>query len=353
MQSGNLIMTSRSRLRLFSLLAVLVATPLLLAARPRLAVLTDIGGDPDDQQSMIRLLVYANELDLELLMATAVRTNHTPEGPSTRPQLIHQLIDAYHEVLPNLRRHADGWPAADALRGVVVSGNPRYGRDFIGDGHDTPGSQALIDRIDAGSAEQPLNVSVWGGQTDLAQALWRVKRDRGASGFAVFVRKLRVFDVDDQDVLAGWMRTEFPGLHYILTRTHRDENGKRTREGTYRGMYVGGDLSLTSRAWVDANILSRGPLGVLYPTKTWTVPNPHRCLKEGDTLAWFFFLPRGGNDPADPTKPGWGGRYRRTPDGWYEDVLIEDGTDPIQTVNRWRPEFQRNFAQRMVWCLPR
>ena len=34
------------------------------------AVLTDIGADPDDQQSMIRLMVYANEFDSELLIAT-------------------------------------------------------------------------------------------------------------------------------------------------------------------------------------------------------------------------------------------------------------------------------------------
>jgi len=30
--------------------------------RPRLLVLTDIGGDPDDTQSLIRLMVYANGL---------------------------------------------------------------------------------------------------------------------------------------------------------------------------------------------------------------------------------------------------------------------------------------------------
>jgi len=30
------------------------------AEKPRLIVLTDIGGDPDDQQSMIRLMHYAN-----------------------------------------------------------------------------------------------------------------------------------------------------------------------------------------------------------------------------------------------------------------------------------------------------
>ena len=42
------------------------------ASPPRLAVLTDIGGDPDDQQSMIRLMVYANEFDIELLLAVSV-----------------------------------------------------------------------------------------------------------------------------------------------------------------------------------------------------------------------------------------------------------------------------------------
>ncbi len=34
------------------------------AGRPRLAVLTNVGGDPDDQQSLVRLMVYANEFDL-------------------------------------------------------------------------------------------------------------------------------------------------------------------------------------------------------------------------------------------------------------------------------------------------
>ena len=32
---------------------------------PRLLVLTDIGDDPDDEQSLVRLLVYANKFDIE------------------------------------------------------------------------------------------------------------------------------------------------------------------------------------------------------------------------------------------------------------------------------------------------
>lgn len=42
--------------------------------RPRLCVLTDIGGDPDDTQSLVRLMVYSNAFDIEGLIATASGT---------------------------------------------------------------------------------------------------------------------------------------------------------------------------------------------------------------------------------------------------------------------------------------
>ena len=124
------------------------------------------------------------------------------------------------------------------------------------------------------------------------------------------------------------------------------------RDAVYRGMYLTGDASLTSRAWLDEHVRSRGPLGALYPTETWTAPNPHGSLKEGDTPSWFFFLPLGGNDPADPAKPGWGGQFVRENDGWFRDAPAEPGGDPREPVSRWRPDFQRDFAKRMAWCVP-
>jgi hypothetical protein len=319
------------------------------AERPRLAVLTDIGGDPDDQQSLIRLMVYANEFEIEALIASASGTRGELKQAVTRPDLIREIIGGYEKVLSNLKRHAAGWPEAAALRRVVKSGNRFRERAHIGDGHDTEGSRFLIERIDAGTAQRPLNIAIWGGQTDLAQALWRVKHERGASGLAMFVRKIRVYDINDQDGIAGWMRAEFPGMFYILAQAPA---GRDKREGTYRGMYLTGDESLTSREWIEKHIRSTGPLGALYPTKTWTAPNPHGCLKEGDTPSWFFFLPLGGNDPNDPSKPGWGGQYQREPDGWWRDLPRRDDFDPRTTVSRWRPDFQRDFATRMSWCRP-
>ncbi len=117
-------------------------------------------------------------------------------------------------------------------------------------------------------------------------------------------------------------------------------------------MYLTGDVSLTSPEWIERHVRSTGPLGRLYPMKTWTAPNPHACMKEGDTPSWFFFLPRGGNHPNDPTQPGWGGQFRRAPDGWCIDLDPAHGIEPPQTVSRWRPDFQADFALRMSWCRP-
>ncbi len=319
-------------------------------SRPRLAVLTDIGGDPDDQQSLVRLMVYANAFDLELLMATASGTPGELKEAVTRPDLIREIVIAYGAVRADLVEHSGetGWPTMESLLGGVVTGNSQRGRGAIGEGHDTEGSQRLIERIDAGSAARPLGVSVWGGQTDLAQALWRVKHTRTAEEWAAFVAKFQVYDVADQDGLAAWMRTEFAGMNYVLSQAPADRD---RREATFRGMYLTGDVTTTSRDWVNRHVRSVASLGALYPLETWTEPNPHGCMKEGDTPAWFFFLPRGGNDPADPAQPGWGGQYRRAADGWWIDLAHDStaGIDPRETVSRWRGEFQADFARRLAW----
>lgn len=316
---------------------------------PRLAVLTDIGGDPDDQQSMIRLMVYSNEFRIEALIASASGTRGELKKSVTRPDLIRQIVDAYGRVRPNLAHHAKGWPTQEQLLAVIKGGNRYRQRDYIGEKFDSEASRFLVERIDAGSADDPLHIAIWGGQTDLAQALWRVKHDRGAEGLAEFVTKLQVYDIGDQDGIADWMRAEFPGMSYILAKA---PPGRDKRDATYRGMYLTGDESLTSQEWIQANVVSTGPLGALYPLRTWTAPNPHQCMKEGDTPSWFFFLPLGGNDPRDPSRPGWGGQFQREPDGWWRDLPRRGDIDPRTTVSRWRGDFQADFAKRMSWCRP-
>jgi len=338
-------MNRLSLLPLLLLLAVFAAAQ----PRPRLFITTDIGGDPDDTQSLIRLLVYSNEFELAGLVASASGTPGELKEAIVRPDLIEELVQAYGEVAANLQRHDPHYPSADALLSLIKRGNPQRGWEHVGEGHDTEGSDWIIAAVDRD--ERPLNIAVWGGQTDLAQALWRVKHERSKKAYRRFIGKLRVYDIADQDGIFSQIRAEHSGLFYILNKA---PEGQDKRNAVFRGMYLGGDESLTSLDWLNAHVIEgHGPLGARYPQKTWTAPNPHGVMKEGDTPSWFYFLPNGLQDPGRPEYGGWGGRFRQTAASYYADAVdqIEDARDARTTVWRWRPDFQRAFAARMDRCV--
>src|SRR5205085_11940388 len=119
-------MISPSRPAVFALCFVWAApSPSPAAERPRLIVLTDIGGDPDDSQSMVRLMVYANEFEIEGLIASAAGTPGELKEAVTRPERIREIVAAYAQVRVNLARHADGWPTVEELAARIKSGNPQ------------------------------------------------------------------------------------------------------------------------------------------------------------------------------------------------------------------------------------
>src|SRR5450432_364908 len=86
--------------------------------KPRVLVLTDISNEPDDEESLVRFLVYANEFDVEGLVAT------TSTWLKTKPRedLIRRDIAAYSEVRPNLLKRAPGFSPAEQLLAVTKTG---------------------------------------------------------------------------------------------------------------------------------------------------------------------------------------------------------------------------------------
>jgi len=145
-------------------------------------------------RSLVRLLLYANQIDIEGLVAT------TSTHPKSRiaPESMHAIIDAYGRVQPNLLKHETGFPKAESLKAVVRSGSKFYGMQGIGDGKDSPGSDAIVKALDKNDP-RPLWVSVWGGANTLAQALYRISHDRTPEHAARLVSKLRVYTIPDQD----------------------------------------------------------------------------------------------------------------------------------------------------------
>ena len=341
---------------------VLALLPLTLCAqtapsKPRLFVLTDISNEPDDEESLVRLLVYSNEFDLEGLAATT--SIHLRE--KTRADIIHGHIDAYAQVRENLLLHAPGFPTADRLHSIVVTGQPGLGMASVGEGHSTEGSRALVEAA-LRPDPRPLWVAVWGGANTLAQALWDVKYSRTPQELNAFVAKLRVYTISDQDDSGRWMRITFPGLFYVVSPSV--VGGAEYYTATWSGIsgdrrYKNGeavDFELVDNPWLTANIIeNHGALGARYPKMVY--------IMEGDTPSFLNLIGNGLASDETPAWGGWGGRYAlrltygETRPIWTnsrDTVKLPDGrehTSNQATVWRWRRAYQHDFAARMDWCV--
>lgn len=325
--------------------------------RPRVVVLTDLSNEPDDEESLVRYLVYANEFDTEALIATT--SIHLKD--KIRPDLLHKAIKAYGEVLPNLRLHAPGYPTAQQLASVVRSGSPELGMKGVGDGKTTEGSKQIIAAGDRNDP-RPLWVTVWGGANTLAQALHDVKKTRSPEELEKFVSKLRVYTISDQDDAGKWIRDNFPTLFYIVSPSV--VGGGDYHLSTWSGIsgdrwYKNGPMSdfhLVDNPWLEEHIrVGHGPLGALYPRVEY--------IMEGDTPSFLGLINNGLASHRDPGWGGWGGRYTlrqsygETRPIWTnarDTVRAKDGsehTTPQATIWRWREAYQHDFAARMDWCV--
>ena len=350
-------------------LIVLLSLNAAATDRPRLLVLTDIGGDPDDVQSLRRLLVYANEFRIEGLVATATegaKGNRLKGRYFVFDNLIHDAINDYERVLTNLSMNAKGYPQADELRMVVKKGQIKRGVDNLIPGMITSGSQHIINVVDAG--DEPLYITIWGGAHDLAQALLDVKTKRTSGDLDQFISKLRVYAIGDQDKkftpkgTGEWIRKNFPDLFYIesgdIGRGMFQNDSPAGKEIT---PLVKAGYEFNDQKWIKDNVSVWGPLGYGYPGDVNQNPNTKRNskgVKEGDTPSWFYVLPHGLNDPEDPELGGWGGRFLRNSEGYYSDAQDNHWTGKNDialrkkwSVARWRNAYQNDFAARMRWCV--
>ncbi|MET0377136.1 MAG: DUF1593 domain-containing protein, partial [Rhizorhabdus sp.] len=279
-----------------------VPAPDMVPGKPRVFVLTDMGNEPDDQMSMVRLMLYTNEMDVEGLVAT---TSTWLRG-KVNPETIRGIVEAYGEVRPNLLKHAKGWPEAKQLVAKVSSGQPGYGMAAVGPGKSTPGSAALIAAVDRADA-RPLWISVWGGANTLAQALQDVRDGRTPAELSAFVAKIRVYSISDQDDAGPWIRREFPGLFYVVSPSNPDASAyaSATWSGIAGDDYylngAGADFSKVTNEWLDRNIRSIGALGKHYPK--------YEYIMEGDTPAYLWLVDNGLQSWRSPSWGGWGGRY--------------------------------------------
>lgn len=343
-------------------------------SRHRAIILTDVENEPDDAQSLVRLLLYSDVIDLRGIVATT----STHMRDRVAPETIHKTIDAYAAVRPNLLLHSSSYPTAEFLHSIVKTGLPLYGMEAVGKGFNSEGSELIVSEL-LSPDDRPLWVCAWGGTNVLAQALFQLRGSLTPSKLSSAIAKLRIYTISDQDDSGIWIRKNFPSLFYIVS-----PGGYGNAEwGGMNETAPGADNDVVSNKWVAENVqVGHGPLGACYPDVAYGM--------EGDTPSFLSLIPNGLNDPEHPDYGGWGGRYELykphreecDPDGFNGNVPIEDEPHAIftnavdsfhpfkpnnfgpailpdttlcrgfkATIWRWRTEFQNDFAARLDWCV--
>ena len=139
----------------------------------RAIILTDVENEPDDSESLVRLMLYSNVIDIKGIIATT----STHMRNVVHPETIKKVILAYGKVRANLLNHEAGFPDADSLLMIVKQGLPVYGMNGVGDGKDSEGSEWIIKILEEND-ERPLWICIWGGPNTLAQALYKISKTK-------------------------------------------------------------------------------------------------------------------------------------------------------------------------------
>ena len=329
--------------------------------KPRLVVCTDIAPadvEPDDMESMVRLMAYADMFEIEALI-TSVGWNCDPY-PAEWAEYLQRVIEAYRKDVPKLMRRSGQqefmpledenkqqyigyWPSADYVKSRAVMGSIHGGIKAIGADNDSPGSELLI-RLAGEDDTRPIYVAAWGGANTLAQAIWRVKQTRSAEELKKFVRKFRIYTITDQDMQYSMRMNRSYSSHMWLRKEFADDLQFVWDEGTWQEQ-----CELGKRHWQQHkdNIQGRGALGGEYPTYKWGV--------EGDTPSFLYVMPNGLNNPEDPHQCGWAGYHER---GMCADSLTTAWTswqEPVRSISvgykqRFYPDELNDFMARMQWA---
>jgi Cellulose-binding Sde182, nucleoside hydrolase-like domain/Cellulose-binding protein Sde0182, C-terminal domain len=308
--------------------------------RLRLIIETDAGGDPDDEQSLVRFLLYVTEWDIEGIIANRLnvrnRENANPER--TGVGIVRRLLRAYGECHPNLVLHDPRYPKLDQL----------WERTVAGYDNTQEAVHRIIETVDRPDP-RPVWYSDWGtdngaATNNLKRALDRVLRERGPRGYATFKNRLRLSSADKfgqhtsriQPAFALWVDTFRPEL-----------NGRRWyhRFSAVTARAGGFDL-------VRDVLTGHGSLGALYPTNT------THWGKEGDSMTFLYLVPTGMNDPNEPRWGSWAGRYGLNTNfpgcGYFwanEEDASNGATNRDNTLARWAVALQNDFRARLDWCV--
>ena len=352
--------------------------------RARLIVMADMGNEPDEEQQMTHLLMYANRVELEGLIACSGKYLHadrTDGRVDAHPELFHRLVDGYAKVVGNLRQHEPGWPSATHLRSIIKAGTPRYGIKAVAPGRSNEASRLIEAAI---LKQDPRKLYIVGnaGTNTLAQALVDLDQTRSATEMEQLCSRIIVFENGAQDNSGAWIARQYPKIAW-----HRSNHQTYAYGGPGRGESIEGPYTWEpferspegQNEWAKEHIMTEhGALGECFPPR---LMRRLHFIEGGGTIPWMGLVNHGLANPEHLSWGGWSGRfssqrhknvYSRHKDvrddekqygefAMFEaDSETESWTDPVHgesfsnhyvPVWRFRRAMFNDFRARMDWCV--
>lgn len=371
------------------------------AEKPRTIVTTD--GEIDDVDSFIRMLLYANEFQIEGLVYSSSMWHYKGDGKGTTfvsemdmtkemygaktdlrwpgTQWMQGLISAYDKIYPKLSTHAEGFPTANHLLSLIKVGNI----DFEGEMEkDTEGSNFIKAKL-LDSTVQPIYLQVWGGTNTIARALKSIEDEfKNTAQWKEVYKKVStkaiLFTILDQDATyKKYIANAWPDIKVFYNSNQfwsLAYNWKKAIPGEWH-QYLEGEF-------MGKNIINgHGPLTKMYysygdgqkqegddehlhgdPTKLenaqWGTFGKYDFISEGDSPAFLHLIDVGLDNLEHPNYGGWGGRLIQSdtnPNRWEDGEEVAEYNPFTQKMDnafpqtRWIKALQMDFAARADWCV--
>lgn len=300
----------------------------------RVIAMTD--GEGDDRCSMVRFLLYSNEMDIEAIIQTNSYYQVYGHSKNTGELWLEQQIEAYGFVINNLRVHDPSYPSEDFLMSRLYIGDEDPDHVVKGSSEAKPpfknseGSNRIIEVLLDDTDSRPVWVQSWGGTNTVAQALYELKYSGNYSNaeYKEAAEKLRIHAISYQDDSGAYIEEHFPEVLVVKSYAFAETWGYQNEQG-----------SLLGTSWVDTYLEDHGALSERYPKSS---------VYEGDTPSYLNAVMNGLRASEHPTYGGWGGQFYKEATNLYFDLDLN--TDRDASIRRYIEPAQNDFAARLDWC---
>ena len=295
--------------------------------RPRVFVFTDINidsGDPDDRQSLIHLLWYANELDIQGIV---------PDRLDARGLEACQLaVAAYEKDYTEFKFAKKGYPTPANVENYLAV-------DF----------NDAVNRFQKAASEEksPLYVLVWGSMVNFGEVL-RSNPELSKNIRVITIGTDLMMEANRPYLPESWEKTEKPceqynwnghGRNQIFTDARFKDMWWLEINWTYEGMFSGDEP-----AEMFEKLSVYGALGQhineVVKNEPWA-----QYFRVGDTPSVLYVIDPS-HDLDDPTQSSWAGQFTKPFPGerpnYYTDLNGTVEWDYTNPCNTWVNHIEMN-----------